>query len=216
MIIDNIDEPTAAVTVLGTEAPDDIWAAQNFRVRGVYSLDSIEVRSGAALDPVDVIFELRAGDDPSGPPLTVFFPPALSPDSVEIVSLIPSTPVELRRGVSYWLIAGVSQSGKFGLAYAVGNNWTGTGVIGGYLYSEDRGTTWGSPGIDDPYHMRINATPICECQADFNCDGQGDFFDYLDFAAAFSSDDLSADYFPDGQIDFFDYLDFASAFDAGC
>ncbi|MDX2148832.1 MAG: hypothetical protein SFZ23_15060 [Planctomycetota bacterium] len=54
------------------------------------------------------------------------------------------------------------------------------------------------------------------CAADFNRDGTGDFFDYLDFAAAFASDDLSADVNLDGVIDFFDYLDFALAFDIGC
>jgi hypothetical protein len=54
------------------------------------------------------------------------------------------------------------------------------------------------------------------CSADFNADGQLDFFDYLDFAQAFASDDPSADFNTDGQIDFFDYLDFAAAFDLGC
>ena len=54
------------------------------------------------------------------------------------------------------------------------------------------------------------------CGGDFNCDGQPDFFDYLDFAAAFDAEDPSADYNADGTIDFFDYLDFAQALDAGC
>ncbi|MDX2148418.1 MAG: hypothetical protein SFZ23_12940 [Planctomycetota bacterium] len=48
--------------------------------------------------------------------------------------------------------------------------------------------------------------------ADFNDDGQVDFFDFLDFAAAFSSEDPAADFNDDGQVDFFDYLDFAAAF----
>jgi probable HAF family extracellular repeat protein len=54
------------------------------------------------------------------------------------------------------------------------------------------------------------------CTADFNQDGQLDFFDYLDFAIGFSEDSLLADFNRDGQIDFFDYLDFAQAFAAGC
>jgi hypothetical protein len=54
------------------------------------------------------------------------------------------------------------------------------------------------------------------CPADFNSDGQADFFDYLDFAQAFDASDPSADFNGDGQIDFFDYLDFAQAFDLGC
>jgi hypothetical protein len=54
------------------------------------------------------------------------------------------------------------------------------------------------------------------CPADFNHDGQVDFFDYLDFVAAFDAEDISADFNGDNQVDFFDYLDFASAFDQGC
>jgi RHS repeat-associated protein len=54
------------------------------------------------------------------------------------------------------------------------------------------------------------------CAADFNADGQADFFDYLDFAAAFDAGDISADFNHDAQVDFFDYLDFVQAFDTGC
>ena len=54
------------------------------------------------------------------------------------------------------------------------------------------------------------------CDADFNGDGQVDFFDYLDFVAAFAAEDPSADFNRDGQIDFFDYLDFVQAFAFGC
>ena len=53
------------------------------------------------------------------------------------------------------------------------------------------------------------------CEADFNGDQQVDFFDYLDFVAAFDAEDPSADFNGDNQVDFFDYLDFAAAFD-GC
>jgi hypothetical protein len=55
-----------------------------------------------------------------------------------------------------------------------------------------------------------------ECEADFNGDNQVDFFDYLDFVAAFDAEDPSADFNGDNQVDFFDYLDFAQAFDLGC
>ncbi|MDX2147003.1 MAG: GC-type dockerin domain-anchored protein [Planctomycetota bacterium] len=63
-----------------------------------------------------------------------------------------------------------------------------------------------------------NETPIdgVPCIADFNGDGQVDFFDFLDFSLAFSEEDPSADINNDGVIDFFDYLDFAQAFDQGC
>jgi hypothetical protein len=60
------------------------------------------------------------------------------------------------------------------------------------------------------------AAALTICEADFNCDGTPDFFDYLDFAAAFDANHPIADFNADGSVDFFDYLDFAAAFDAGC
>jgi hypothetical protein len=54
------------------------------------------------------------------------------------------------------------------------------------------------------------------CPADINQDSQVDFFDYLDFVAAFDAQTTVADFNGDEQVDFFDYLDFAAAFDTGC
>ena len=54
------------------------------------------------------------------------------------------------------------------------------------------------------------------CRADFNGDGQVDFFDYLDFVQAYSDENPRADFNGDGQIDFFDYLDFVQAYSEGC
>jgi agmatine deiminase len=62
-------------------------------------------------------------------------------------------------------------------------------------------------------NFTINGTP---CQADFNRDGTVDFFDYLDFIAAFSAEAAGADFNGDGSVDFFDYLDFVARFNAGC
>jgi hypothetical protein len=73
---------------------------------------------------------------------------------------------------------------------------------------------------DEAYHVvlyvgaDVDAAPGCE--ADFNADTVVDFFDYLDFVAAFSSNDPVADFNQDGVIDFFDYLDFVAAFSTGC
>ena len=54
------------------------------------------------------------------------------------------------------------------------------------------------------------------CDADFNEDGVLDFFDYLDFVAAFSANQDTADYNGDTVVDFFDYLDFVADFASGC
>lgn len=59
--------------------------------------------------------------------------------------------------------------------------------------------------------------PCCTCASPTSIVTEGpDFFDYLDFVAAFASEDPAADFNADSMIDFFDYLDFVLAFDAGC
>jgi hypothetical protein len=74
------------------------------------------------------------------------------------------------------------------------------------------GTRTSAPGTS--FFMTVKyAAP---CAADFNRDGTLDFFDYLDFVAAFDAELPSADFNGDNTIDFFDYLDFVAAFDAGC
>ena len=54
------------------------------------------------------------------------------------------------------------------------------------------------------------------CYADFNEDRTIDFFDYLDFLAAFSRNSMTADVNGDMVLDFFDYLDFLDQFAGGC
>ncbi len=54
------------------------------------------------------------------------------------------------------------------------------------------------------------------CPADYNNDGEVNFFDYLDFVDAYSAGDISADFNNDSMIDFFDYLDFVDAYSTGC
>jgi predicted outer membrane repeat protein len=76
-------------------------------------------------------------------------------------------------------------------------------------------TGLGSSPLVDRGAYEFQPPPV-SCPADFNGDNQVDFFDYLDFAAAFDAEDPSADFNNDDQVDFFDYLDFAAAFDAGC
>jgi hypothetical protein len=72
------------------------------------------------------------------------------------------------------------------------------------------------PAEDVEFDMGGGSNDLPICPADFNNDGAVDFFDYLDFVAAFDVGDPSADFNGDGATDFFDYLDFVAALDAGC
>ncbi len=82
-------------------------------------------------------------------------------------------------------------------------------------------------GSSEPVSLRCIVSNSCSttasipaaltvCPADFSCDGTIDFFDYLDFVAAFSANAPAADFNHDSIVDFFDYLDFVLAFSLGC
>ncbi len=62
----------------------------------------------------------------------------------------------------------------------------------------------------------VSLTLPPQCGFDFNQDCVADFFDYLDFVAAFAANDIRADFNQDGVLDFFDYLDFVAFIAAGC
>jgi hypothetical protein len=90
-------------------------------------------------------------------------------------------------------------------------------VVGAWLEdSNATGVDGNQTNENAPSAGAAYAFTIVGCRADFNHDGQLDFFDYLDFVQAFSTEDPAADFDENGQVDFFDYLDFAATFDAGC
>ena len=66
----------------------------------------------------------------------------------------------------------------------------------------------------DPWQFAF--APAIPCPSDFNSDGVGDMFDYLDFVAAFSNSEPVADFNADTVVDLFDYLDFVEVFATGC
>ncbi|MCL4219764.1 MAG: hypothetical protein KJZ65_00200 [Phycisphaerales bacterium] len=63
----------------------------------------------------------------------------------------------------------------------------------------------------------ITATGVnVSCEADWNGDGQLNFFDVQAYLADFSAQNSRADLAPDGQFNFFDVQRFLSMFSAGC
>jgi hypothetical protein len=110
-----------------------------------------------------------------------------------------------------WTFDGVPLSDGGGVSGSTSDTLTinpvGTQHVGAYAVIL-------SNGCDELQSDQVTLT--IGCAADFNGDNQVDFFDYLDFAQAFDTEDPSADFNGDDQVDFFDYLDFVQAFSAGC
>jgi hypothetical protein len=75
------------------------------------------------------------------------------------------------------------------------------------------GTTTAIATLNGGY-VDIAIDPLCA--ADFNRDRTVDFFDYLDFVAAFAANSAAADFDFSGTLDLFDYLDFVGHFAQGC
>ena len=63
-----------------------------------------------------------------------------------------------------------------------------------------------------------NPSGICSnpCQADFDCNGTLDIFDFLEFSNRFDAGDARADLDGDGVLSVLDFLAFQNAFAAGC
>ena len=58
--------------------------------------------------------------------------------------------------------------------------------------------------------------PASQCAADYNDDGDLNFFDVSAFLVAFSNEEPSADLSGDGSFNFFDVSAFLTQFTQGC
>lgn len=70
--------------------------------------------------------------------------------------------------------------------------------------------------IDGEQFVNLTNPAAPDCPADFNGDGDANFFDVSAFLGAFNAGDPSADFNLDGNINFFDVSGFLGAFNAGC
>jgi hypothetical protein len=100
----------------------------------------------------------------------------------------------------------------------IGQEWT---VISGSSLAGRFDTVVLPPPPVQGIRFAVQYTPSAvvvrvTCNADYNADGQVDFFDYLDFVAAFNEEAPEADFNGDNQVDFFDYLDFVAEVESGC
>ncbi|MBU6413911.1 MAG: hypothetical protein KGS45_10575 [Planctomycetes bacterium] len=115
--------------------------------------------------------------------------------------------------------AGVHPDGTVQWSNLPGSTISGKGRLTGTA-SEGGGAflTWhdGATGSTDIRAQNVSSRGRFGLASDFNADDVVDFFDYLDFVAAFAAEDPTSDFNADGVIDFFDYLDFVASFSASC
>ncbi|MDX2148276.1 MAG: hypothetical protein SFZ23_12210 [Planctomycetota bacterium] len=146
-------------------------------------------------------FRLDVSAAPSAPSVAIGVAPADINNMSNGTTLFSRT---FFRGEQVTLTA--PESNGNGVCFA---SWTINGAVGG----RDNAITL---TINANTTARANYSAAGCCPADYNRDGQGDFFDYLDFAQDYGTDAPAADFNRDGQVDFFDYLDYVAAFDRGC
>jgi hypothetical protein len=115
--------------------------------------------------------------------------------------------------------AGVHADGTVQWSNLPGSTVSGKGRLTGAA-AEQGGAflAWhdGATGSTDVRAQNVSSRGRFGLASDFNGDDVVDFFDYLDFVAAFAAQDPSSDFNADGVIDFFDYLDFVAVFAANC
>ena len=182
---------------------DVLYAALNSgnsqTVRGVARFDGATWSAvGGVTSPTQHVLRLAWLDDGSGPALWLFGnrPTGSTANTARLV------------GGAWVVPEGADTPGAaFG-----GIEYSHPALGGRVMVMSHSCTTFGDLPVTGTLIVRRG----CSCPADFNGDGQVDFFDYLDFIEAFAAEDPSADFNGDGQIDFFDYLDFIAAFVEGC
>lgn len=162
-LVDNLSQPYNATTTVTSV----LWSAQSF-VTGsdAVRLLSIEIPIGESLGGPSIFAELHADAGPMqvGAMLTSFVLPEVSAGALEI-ELLPTMPtreLDLAPDTIYWVVLGVVGAGSFGWSYAQGNASSGPGSLANYSYSSDGGSSWLTFGNDDPYHIRVNVSPIPE------------------------------------------------------
>ena len=160
VLIDNLAQPTRAVTTIDTS----LWAAQSFlNDATAHRLDGIDILAGSRVgDPVQYAALYSAGA--VGPEaLLSTFSIVVGPGALAVaVNLLPAVQVVLAPSTAYWLVIGASGAGSLGWAYAEGNAYSGTGSFGAYAYSNDLGVSWGSFATDNPYQMAVQVSAVPE------------------------------------------------------
>jgi hypothetical protein len=212
-LVDNLDEPTRALTDILLTTKSSLFAAQSFETdTSRYAVTTIDMRLGELVGAGTPFAELRVGPTPDGRLISAFSF-TVPPGPVEVVPLSLDRPAILQPSTRYWIVVGIrDDEATYKWAYAEGNASSGTGFITNYSYSEDLGVTWTDFGSENPYHIRVNTT----CTGDINADGVIDFNDLLAFLNLYNDLDPAADFDGDGVIDFNDLLAFINEYNLPC
>ncbi len=219
-LIDNLGEPTSSRSEIANASPLSIdqFAAQAFVADADYTLDLIQVILGNAEPGSIPTFQLRTGETTPDVLVATLIEQSFPSGPDEIVTLLADQPVTLTAGVKYWVVMEVAPGGFFQWAYAQGNNWIGPGSFLDYAYSYDLGATYGSFGTDNPFHMRVEVSPILPpaCYAD--CDGSLglDINDFICFQTFYAIGDPYADCDASGGLDIDDFICFQTFYALGC
>jgi hypothetical protein len=219
-LIDNLGEPTSSYSEIANASPlyIDQFAAQAFIPTDQYSLDLVQVILANGEPGSVPSFQLRTGETTPDALLATLVEQSFPTGPDQIVTLLPDQPVTLESGVKYWVVMEVAPGGFFQWAYALGNNWVGPGLFQEYSYSYDLGASWGTFGNINPFHMRVEVSPILPPACYPDCDGSLglDVNDFICFQTFYAIGDLYADCDASGGLDIDDFICYQTLFALGC
>lgn len=162
VLIDNLGEPIQNPA----NVRDVFWSGQSFIMPGggEWRLERLTLRLGLVHGGPAIVAELRADAGPAGPGalLSLLSVPALDGSGLQNEQLLPLTPVILAPETTYWVVMGVQGGGGYDWSYAVGNGASGFGSFGAYGYSDTQGAGWIVQGLEGPYLMRVDVSPVPE------------------------------------------------------
>lgn len=161
VLVSNIGEPERSLD----EIDASLWSAQSFETDAQsYVLTGIAAIIGGESGSSGAFAELRAATptgemdaSPAGLIANLVLPDLSGPRGERV--MLPSSTVLLAPNTRYYVFLGATGPGLFEWSYAEGNAQTGVGTFTAYQHSFDGGGTWTEFGVENPFHLRVEAQP---------------------------------------------------------
>lgn len=161
VVVSNLGEPERSLDDIDAS----LWSAQSFETDAqARLLTGISAIVGGEVGTSGAFAEIRsagpAGEmdpSPAGLVATLSLPDLRGPRSARL--FLPDALVLLAPSTRYYVMMGATGPGSFEWSYAEGNAQSGVGLFSQYEHSFDGGLFWSVFGIENPFHLKVEAIP---------------------------------------------------------